>query len=80
MRSSFIFSNFCKPGKHSIFVYDPLSDKLYNKIIIVNFKNQPFFPRSLISKALKADPTTKSNKKDKVASLTGDDIFAEKPS
>jgi len=34
----------------------------------------------LISKALKADPTTKSNKKDKVASLTGDDIFAEKPS
>jgi hypothetical protein len=33
----------------------------------------------LISKTLKADPVIKSNKKEKVASLTGDDIFTEKP-
>lgn len=60
-------------------MYDPLSDKLFNKTIIVNFKNKAFFPRALVSKSFKYDPQLKLIKKVSINLKTEDEIFSEKP-
>ena len=33
LQNTYCYSCFCKPGKHSIFVYDPVSELMYKKII-----------------------------------------------
>lgn len=33
--NGFVYASFVKPGKHSVFVYDPVSDKFYQKVIVV---------------------------------------------
>ena len=39
MKSKSVFTTNVLPGKHSVFVYDPVEDKYYYKIIIAEMKN-----------------------------------------
>ena len=39
MKSKSVYTTNVLPGKHSVFVYDPVEDKYYSKIIIVEMKN-----------------------------------------
>lgn len=34
-QNSYLLSAFCKPGKHSVYVYIPTEDKFYKKTIAV---------------------------------------------
>lgn len=38
MRNNYAYSMFVPPGKHSIFVYDPISENFYLKVIVVDVK------------------------------------------
>ena len=31
----FVYTAFVKPGKHSVFIYEPVLDKFYHKVIVV---------------------------------------------
>ena len=33
--NGFVYAGFVKPGKHSVFVYEPVIDKFYQKVIVV---------------------------------------------
>ena len=39
MKKTYIWSGYVSASKHSVFVYDPATDKLYLKIIVVEAKS-----------------------------------------
>ena len=39
MKSSYIFSAYAPPGRHSIFLYDPSDDSYYQRNIFVEVKS-----------------------------------------
>lgn len=39
MKGCYIFTTYAPPGRHSIFVYDPIEGTYYQKIIVVEVKS-----------------------------------------
>jgi hypothetical protein len=39
MKATSVYTTNVLPGKHSVFVFDPVEDKYYYKVIIVEMKN-----------------------------------------
>ena len=55
---SYIFAGFYPPGNHNFLIYDPLSDKVFIKDVVVQlntFETYPEYPR-MIAKAKKVHP------------------------
>jgi hypothetical protein len=46
LTSTFMYASLVKPGKHSLFIYDPTTDRIYQKIIALDIEDS-FRPREL---------------------------------
>ena len=43
--STFVYTALVPPGKHSIMIYDPTSDRFFEKILMVDIQDKPYFDR-----------------------------------
>ena len=43
----YVYAAYVRPGKHSVFVFNPQDDQLYRKTIAVDVKKDGFIPRKL---------------------------------
>lgn len=68
-RTTFIYSCLCPPGKHSLFIFDPSTNKIYKKVIVVDPQTRPLMNRKSIIEAELTDSKMIDKKQKPMMSL-----------